>query len=523
MMIRLSQRALADLPHSVRRPDVDRAALRTGIVHLVLGAFARAHLAAFTQPLLAADPSWGILGVSLRSPATRAALAPQDFLYTRAARDGGGISLSVMSVLTGILVAPEDPAAVVTAMAAPDVRIVSISVSERGYHRRAADGTLDETDPLIRADLSEPEAPHTVPGLIAAALRLRRDNGVLPFSVLCCDNLPDNGNSTRSLVGRFARLCDPSLADFIANDVAFPNTMVDQIVPATTAADRAEIDAALGMHDAWPVVCEPFRQWVIEDRFPLGRPTWEHTGSELVTDVRPYEAMKLRMLNGSHSAIAYLGQLAGWPSVSDAIADRSLAAFIKGLMGEAAATVVTAQQVDPAAYGRALMARFANPALKHQTAQIARDGSQKLPMRLFATALPRGAQGLASPHVALAVAAWLRFLQGRADDGTPLTIVDPKKDALLAAARGAATSRLLCDAIFAFHDVVPPSLADDTAFCGEVTAALEDLATLGVRGALIKSRRREDYREQTESTDRGPGPGRVDGVTGAGARHTGTG
>jgi fructuronate reductase len=192
-------------------------------------------------------------------------------------------------------------------------------------------------------------------------------------------------------------------------------------------------------------------------------------------------------------------------------------------MGEAAATVVTPPQVDLAAYGRALMARFANPALKHQTAQIARDGSQKLPMRLFATALQRGAQGLASPHVALAVAAWLRFLQGRADDGTPLTIVDPKKDALLAATRGAATSRFLCDAIFAFHDVVPPPLADATVFCDEVTAALEELATLGVRRALIKSRRREDYHEQTESTDRRPDPGRVNDVTGAGARHTGTG
>ena len=521
-MIRLSQRALADLPHSVRRPEVNRAALHTGIVHLGLGAFARAPLAAFTQPLLAADPSWGILGVRLRSSRTRDALAPQDFLYTCAARDGGVMSLSVMSVLTGVLVAPEDPAAVVTAMAAPDVRIVTISVSERGYHRRAADGTLDEDDPLIHADLRQPEAPRTVPGLIAASLRLRRAGGMPPFTVLSCDNLPDNGNSTRALVGRFARLCDPSLADFITNDVAFPNTMVDQIVPATTEADRAEIDAALGMHDAWPVVCEPFRQWVIEDRFPHGRPAWERTGAELVTDVGPYEAMKLRMLNGSHSAIAYLGQLVGWRRVSDAIADRSLAAFIEGLMREAAATLPTPPQVDLAAYGRALIARFANPALKHQTAQIARDGSQKLPMRLFAIAAARGAQGLTSPHVALAVAAWLRFLRGCAEDGKPLTIEDPKKDALLAAARGAATSGSLCDAIFAFHDVVPPPLADAT-FRDEVTAALEDLATLGVSGALIKSRRSEDYHERTEGTDRRSRAGRVNDVTDTGGRRTGAG
>jgi fructuronate reductase len=388
-MMRLSQRELPSLPRTVRRPDADRAALHTSIVHLGLGAFARAHLAAFTQPLLAADPSWGILGVSLRSPATRDALAPQDFLYTCAARDGSGISLAIMSVLTGILVAPEDPAVVVAAMAEPAVRIVSISVSERGYHRRAADGALDEEDPLIRQDLRQPNAPATVLGLITAALRRRRARGVPPFTVLCCDNLPDNGNSTRALVGRLARLIDPALADFIENEAVFPNTMVDQIVPATTDADRAEIDAALGVHDAWPVVCEPFRQWVIEDRFPLGRPAWERTGAELVTDVLPYEAMKLRMLNGSHSAIAYLGQLAGWRTVADAIADPTLAAFISGLMEEVAATLQLPPQVDRAAYSRALMARFANPALQHQTAQIARDGSQKLPMRLFATAARR--------------------------------------------------------------------------------------------------------------------------------------
>lgn len=519
----LSRRELPDLPRTVRRPGVDFAALRTGIVHLGLGAFARAHLAAFTQPLLAADPSWGILGVSLRSPATRDALAPQDFLYTCAARDGSGISLAIMSVLTGMLVAPESPAAVVAAMADPAVRIVSISVSERGYHRRAADGALDEEDPLIRADLRQPNAPRSVPGLIAAALRRRRANGAPPFTVLCCDNLPDNGNATRALVGRFARLSDPALADFIENEAVFPNTMVDQIVPATTDADRAEIDAALGVHDAWPVVCEPFRQWVIEDRFPLGRPAWEQAGAELVTDVHPYEAMKLRMLNGSHSAIAYLGQLAGWRTVADAIADPTLAAFISGLMLEAATTLQMPPQVDLAAYRGALMARFANPALQHQTAQIARDGSQKLPMRLFATAAARAACGLASPHVALAVAAWLRFLQGRADDGTPLTIEDPKKDALLAAARRAATSRALCDAIFAFDDVVPPPVAGASGFRDEVTAAFADLAALGVRGALIKNKQREDYHECHKSTAREPRAGHGSGTAGAGARRSGTG
>jgi len=523
MPMRLSRHALAGLPRTVRRPDVNRAALRTGIVHLGLGAFARAHLAAFTQPLLAADPSWGILGVSLRSPATRDALAPQDFLYTCATREAAGISLTVMSVLTGILVAPENPAAVIAAMADPAVRIISVSVSERGYHRRAADGVLDEDDPVIRQDIQQPDAPRSVPGLIAAALRQRRANGVPPFTVLCCDNLPDNGNSTRMLVGRFARLGDPALADFIENEVVFPDAMVDQIVPATTDADRTEIDLALRVHDAWPVVCEPFRQWVIEDRFPLGRPAWERTGAELVTDVRPYEAMKLRILNGSHSAIAYLGQLAGWRTVADAIADPTLAAFISGLMQEAAASLQMPPQVDLAVYRLALMARFANPALQHQTAQIARDGSQKVPMRLFAAAAARAAHGLTSPYVALAIAAWLRFLQGRADDGTPLTIEDPKKDTLLAAAQRTATSRSLCDAIFTFRDVVPPPLANAIAFRDEVTAALENLATLGVRGALTKTNQSEDCHVPTANFDRGSRASRRNVVASAGTRRSGAG
>jgi fructuronate reductase len=261
---------------------------------------------------------------------------------------------------------------------------------------------------------------------------------------------------------------------------------------------------------------------VIEDRFPLGRPAWERAGAELVDDVRPYETMKLRMLNGSHSAIAYLGQLGGWSTVAEAVGDASLATFIIALMQETATTLRMPPQVDLVAYGRALMARFANPALRHQTAQIARDGSQKLPMRLFTTAQERVTHRLRSPHVALAVAAWLRFLQGRADDGSPLALDDPKKDALLAMAREATTSRTLCNAIFALHDVVPPSLAHTT-FRDEVAAALENLATLGVRGALIEINRREDCHERTEDIDRRARAGRGDGAAGAGARRSGAG
>jgi len=519
MTPRLSQQTLDRLPPSVRRPTFDPSRLTTGIVHLGIGAFARAHLAAYTHPLLAADPSWGIAGVSLRSPGTRDALAPQDWLYSRVERDDAGDTIDVMAALTGILVAPDDPEAVLAAMADPQVRIVSITVSEKGYHRRAADGALDDSNPMIQADLRNPSSPRTVAGLIVAALKRRRATKLPPFTVLCCDNIPENGTSTKALIATFARLLGPELGRLVENEVAFPNCMVDRIVPATTDDDRTLVQASLGVHDAWPVICEPFSQWVVEDRFPLGRPRWEETGVEMVDDVRPYEAMKLRLLNGSHSAIAYLGQLAGWETVADAIADASLAGFVRVLMQEAAAILRMPASTDVNAYQRALLRRFGNGALRHRTAQISIDGSQKVPMRILSTAQDRRAAGLPSPCVALVVAAWLRFLQGRRDDGSSLTMDDPKGAALSAIAQSAATPAALCAAIFALRDIVPPALAEDASFRGDVIEALEDLTTHGVRKTLMKIMQGEK-RHENGSDDLGAGAHRRD-VGGAGARRAG--
>jgi fructuronate reductase len=445
---RLSRATLSALPIAVQRPDFDPATLHTGIVHLGIGAFARAHLAAYTQPLLRADPSWGISGVSLRSPATRDALAPQDNLYTRAERDGSGERLHIMAALTDLAVGTD---AALDCLLDPAVRIVTLTVTEKGY-----------------------EGP--LPSLLATALQRRRIANLAPFAVLSCDNLPSNGDTTRSFVLQAAEQLDPTLARTIADTVAFPNCMVDRIVPATTADDRARIDTALGLEDAWPVVCEPFTQWVIEDRFPQGRPAWERTGAELVADVRPYEDMKLRLLNGSHSSIAYLGQLAGWQTVADAVAVPELRAHIAALMDEVATTLTLPPSVNLPTYRDALLARFANAALRHRTAQIAMDGSQKLPQRLFAPALARLAAGQPAPRIALGVAAWLRFLQGRADDGTPLTLDDPQADRLRTAAAQDPLS------IFDMPDIVPPALQP---FRTEVANALTQLATHGARKTLL--------------------------------------
>ncbi len=336
---------------------------------------------------------------------------------------------------------------------------------------------------VIRHDLADPAAPASVPGLLVGALAARRAAGVPPFTVLSCDNLPANGDATRRVVIGFAALRDAALGRFVTEQVAFPSSMVDRIVPATTQQDRDRVAAALGVTDAWPVVCEPFRQWVIEDRFPLGRPAWEQAGAELVTDVRPYEEMKLRLLNGSHSSIAYLGQLAGWPTVAEAIAQFPLRNHIELLMQEIATTLRLPAGVDAAAYCRALLRRFANPALHHRTAQIAMDGSQKLPQRLFAPALDRLAAGRGAPRIALGVAAWLRFLRGATDDGTSVPLEDPLSARLRAAARAADDSRSLRDAVFDMADIVPPALAA-APFGDDVLAALDSLATHGTRHTL---------------------------------------
>lgn len=299
---RLSSRTLGGAAASL--PAYDRGSAARGIVHLGVGAFHRAHQAVYVDRCLGAgDSRWGIVGVSLRSTDTRDALAPQDGLYTLSVCDAAGERLSVIGSLLELAVASEDPAALVARMADPAVRIVTLTVTEKAYLRNAA-GDLDRHHPDIVHDLANPDRPRTAHGFLAAALAARHAAGVQPFTVLCCDNLPSNGETVRRLVLQYAQARGDGLDRWIEDAVAFPSTMVDRIVPATTDADRARISAALGLEDAWPVTTEPFMQWVVEDRFTMGRPDWEPFGVTMVRDVRPYEEMKLRLLNGAHSGMA---------------------------------------------------------------------------------------------------------------------------------------------------------------------------------------------------------------------------
>ncbi len=469
------------------RPAYDRRDVAPGIVHLGLGAFHRAHQAVYTDDRLAAgERDWGIVGLSLRSPDVRNALAPQDGLYTVLRRGPEGDRARVIGSVLEVITVPESPEAAMRRLVDPRTRIISLTVTEKGYCQDAANGTLDETHPGIEADLRGHRFPSTVPGLLVEALRQRRDAGAGPCTILVCDNLPSNGATVARIVARFAGLREPALADYIRNESAFPCTVVDRIVPATTAADRATT-AGLGYRDAWPVVAEPFSQWVIEDRFVAGRPSWEEAGAQMVTDARPFELTKLRALNGAHSALAYLGAVAGLETVADAMAEPALARFLRDLWDrDLLPTIPSVAGLDLVAYTAQLQRRFGNSAIRHRLQQIAMDGSQKLPQRLLQPALDRLRQGEMPTRVALVVAAWMRFLLCRDERGGTYRVSDPLAGKLAAlVAKAGENPAALATALFGVSEIFDRSLAGNAMFRAHVVAALDVMLRRGVRAALI--------------------------------------
>ncbi len=378
--------------------------------------------------------------------------------------------------------APEDPDAVIERIAAPEIAIISLTVTEKGYCHDPASGRLDWAHPDIVHDLATPERPRSAIGVLVAGLARRRARQTAPPTVMSCDNLPANGRTLRGLAIAFAARRDEALARWIEQAVAFPCSMVDRIVPATTAADIARIGATLGVHDAAPVVCEPFRQWVIEDRFAGPRPAWQLAGAELVADVAPYEEMKLRLLNGSHSAAAYLGCLAGLEHVFEVMAAPDFVVFLRRMMAEIAPTLDVPNDLD--AYQATLLARFANPALAHRTSQIAMDGSQKLPQRLLGPIRDRLRTGGRIDHLCLAVAAWIRYASGRDEQGRTIEVADPLARRFAGIAAGAGDPAALARGFFAVSEVFGADLPADPRFTGPVTDRLASLMARGARAAV---------------------------------------
>ncbi|HWA48723.1 MAG TPA: mannitol dehydrogenase family protein [Dongiaceae bacterium] len=473
------------------RLPYDRTKVTPGIVHLGVGAFHRAHVAAYVDSILHLDPSWGIIGASLRRSDTRDALAPQDFLYSLVERSGAGTSVRVIGSVLDVMDATTQRAALIAAMADPRIRIVSLTVTEKGYCHDPATGALDPQHPDVVHDLAALATPISAPGLLVRALELRRSAGIAPFTVLCCDNLPANGETTARVVAGFAALRDPVLADHIARDVAFPSTMVDRIVPATTDDDRDFVFKTVGVRDAWPVVTEPFSQWVIEDRFPTGRPPLEIAGAQLVDDVRPFELMKLRMLNGSHSTIAYLGYLSGYAFVSEAIADPAIRSLIHDFMTAEVMETLPAGVYDLAGYRDALLERFGNPALRHRTWQIAMDGSQKLPQRLLGTIRDRLARELPVVRATLGVAAWMRYVTGVDEHGRQIDVRDPLAARLrsISDAAGQSPARLI-DGLLGMTEIFGDDLARNESFRAQLMAHLASLFQNGARATVQSVTRR---------------------------------
>lgn len=420
---RLAQASLGALPGGVVRPGYDREAPALGIVHFGIGAFHRAHQAWYTDRAIdAGDRPWAITGVSLRSADVAQQMNPQDGFYTVTERSGAGVQTRLVAAVREVLVAPRERQAVIDRLAAPGTHIASLTITEKGYCR-AADGSLD---PALAGEGS-------VFALLAAGLRRRHDEGACGLTLLSCDNLADNGRQLALLMGEYLERHDPALVQWFDAECTCPSTMVDRIVPATTAEDRADIAARIGLVDAAAVVTEPFSQWVIEDHFAGPRPRWDRAGAELVRDVAPYETAKLRMLNGAHSALAYIGLAHGHRYVHEAVADPAIRPLIEALLREEAApTIAAAPGQNLGAYADALVERFANPALNHRLIQIAMDGSQKIPQRWLDSLAANQRMGRECPAILQGIAAWLRHLRGM--NGP---VDDPRAAELIAAASAA--------------------------------------------------------------------------------------
>jgi mannitol 2-dehydrogenase len=486
----LSERTLSQLPSWVAVPGYDRRSLTPSVVHIGVGGFHRAHQAVYFDDLarLGFSTDWGIVGVGLHRPEMGQVLAEQDHLFAVVVRGADGDRVRVVGALVDYLFAPASPEAVLSVLAAPTTRLVTLSITGSAY----PDGEPDLEQQEVRADVEQPEAPGTAFGYLVEALERRRCDGVLPFTVLSCDNVEHNGAATRRAVLSIARLRSPELAEWIERHVSFPSSMVDRITPETTPELRDHIVDTHGVGDRWPVVTEPFSQWIVQEDFCNARPPLENVGVQFVSDVRPYELMKTRMLNGAHSALGYLARLSGFRTTDEAMRSPVLQGYVDGYLAEVAALLPEIPGIDLATYRETLLGRFSNPHLGDQTARLCRRGSTKVPSYVLPSLELALALDQPREHLVLAVAGWLRFLRGVDYDGRPIEIEDVHADRLrsLAAAGGTDPRPLLAqrDVFGALSDST--RLADELeqALCVLETGPLEAAAMTGSRaGAHIGS------------------------------------
>ncbi|MBL8631115.1 MAG: mannitol dehydrogenase family protein [Rhodospirillaceae bacterium] len=455
----------------VIRPGYDPAQMAIGVVHFGPGAFFRAHQADYFDQLLAREPGWGICAVSLKSTGVRDALLPQDGLYTLVEK-GPQTQVRVIGALREVLVGPEQHAAVMARVADPGLKLITMTVTEKGYCLDAA-GALDLNHTDIRHDLANPAVPRSLVGWLVQALRVRRAVGPVP--IVSCDNLADNGVRLKNAVLTMVRHIAPDLVEWIAAAISFPRTMVDSITPATDDALRAEVRAALVMEDAWPIQREPFTQFVVDDTIGAVDESLRNVGVVITSDVRAYEQAKLRLLNGAHSTLAYMGALRGFETVAEAMNDPDLAGHITALMDDDILPTLKAPPgFDVRRYAADLRMRFRNPAIRHKLLQIAWDGSQKLPVRIVPTIIDALAVGRSTERLAVSLAAWMQFVRRQATAN--IAIVDPLADELAALGRSCVGDDGDVPIFFRLQAVFPPSLTSNDNFVSQLTNAYRALA-----------------------------------------------
>ncbi|WP_049008192.1 mannitol dehydrogenase family protein [Enterobacter cloacae] len=477
------------LPAHVQQPRYDRQQLRSRIVHFGFGAFHRAHQALLTNRVLnEKGGDWGICEISLFSgDVLMSQLRAQDHLFTVLEKGAEGNEAIIVGAVHECLNAKLDSLpAIIEKFCEPQVAIVSLTITEKGYCIDPATGKLDLQNSRIIHDLENPSEPHSAPGILVEALHRRRERGLPAFTVLSCDNIPDNGHVVKNAVLGMAQKRSPALAAWIDSHVSFPGTMVDRIVPAATEASLAEITETLGVEDPCAISCEPFIQWVIEDNFVAGRPAWEVAGVQMVQDVLPWEQMKLRMLNGSHSFLAYLGYLAGYAHINECMEDAAFREAARRLMLDEQAPTLRIKDVDLTAYADSLLERFANPALQHRTWQIAMDGSQKLPQRMLDGIRVHLERKTPWPLLALGVAGWIRYVSGTDEHGNTIDVRDPLSDKIRTIVDASSDDDRV-NALLGLNEVFGHDLAQNSVFVEAVSQAYQRIARHGARQAVIET------------------------------------
>lgn len=485
--MRLSEKTFERLTYALKIAGYSRNQA-CGVVHLGVGAFHRAHQAVYFDRLLAmGEKDWMIAGASLRSDKVANQLNPQDGLFGLNVEDSQNPNVQIVRSIKEAIVAPNNPMALINKMSAPETALVTLTITEKGYCLDLGTRQLDLNNENLKSDIADLSSPRTAPGFLVAALNQRRKQGLPPFTVMSCDNIPDNGDLTKKAVLGLAKYIDQDLASWIEKNGAFPSTMVDRIVPATTEKDIAVFEEKIGLTDLAMVKTEAFSQWVVEDEFSDRRPDLDKVGVQFTDDVTGWEDAKLRLLNGAHSSLAYLGGLAGFRYVHEAIANKDFRAFIERLWDEVEPTLKPVKGLNVSEYRQDLLKRFENKALMHQTYQIATDGSQKIPQRFLASWKDRYASGLKSPALSLAIASWIKWQMGRFDSGESFIVNDPlaEKTSLIVEDVGSAPETLVTE--FLKISQIFGSLRQNEEFFGQVLKSLIWLNEFGAAKSVRKA------------------------------------